>query len=381
MTLATPRSPEPRRPRTRGRLLTFGLVAVFLGLAALEAGARLIEVWVPPHPVDYGMGFQADSHLFVPSSDDPTQMVTSGSKQASFRMQRFSRVKAPGTLRIAALGGSSVLFLDAEFDLLTERLPARTKRFDRVEIINAGGLSYGTHRLVPILVELLEYDLDLILIYSGHNEFEEAEQLSLVEDSTVALPEALSRFALYRVLRDRVIDLRIERHRQENLRIEKTAITRARPQYTPEQIEHRIALYERRLAQMVRLARASDVGVIIGTVGSNLLKPSLGEHDHDELERLYLAKEYAQWADATRAAVVRSSLRGQASDLENGIIRRLAASEDVPLVDIEAAVIAHEPNGIPGATLFEDHCHLNAKGRAIWRESYEAAIVEWLARE
>lgn len=33
-----------------------------------------------------------------------------------------------------------------------------------------------------------------------------------------------------------------------------------------------------------------------------------------------------------------------------------------------------EPHGIPGETLFDDHCHLNDAGRAIWIEGYAPEI-------
>ena len=41
-------------------------------------------------------------------------------------------------------------------------------------MINCGGVSYASYRLGPILDEVLGYEPDLIMLYTGHNEFLEA---------------------------------------------------------------------------------------------------------------------------------------------------------------------------------------------------------------
>ncbi|MEM7479359.1 MAG: tetratricopeptide repeat protein, partial [Planctomycetota bacterium] len=46
-----------------------------------------------------------------------------------------------------------------------------------VEVINCGGLSYASYRVLAILREVKQYDPDLILIYTGHNEFLERRTL------------------------------------------------------------------------------------------------------------------------------------------------------------------------------------------------------------
>ena len=39
------------------------------------------------------------------------------------------------------------------------------------EVINAGGVSYASYRVAKLMGELLSYEPDLFIIYSGHNEF------------------------------------------------------------------------------------------------------------------------------------------------------------------------------------------------------------------
>ncbi|MCA9102245.1 MAG: tetratricopeptide repeat protein, partial [Planctomycetales bacterium] len=38
-------------------------------------------------------------------------------------------------------------------------------------VVNCGGVSYASYRLVPILQEVLGYEPDLVILYTGHNEF------------------------------------------------------------------------------------------------------------------------------------------------------------------------------------------------------------------
>ncbi len=53
------------------------------------------------------------------------------------------------------------------------------------EIINCGGLSYASYRMLPILVEILQYQPDLVILECGHNEFLEERELSGWQQSPV----------------------------------------------------------------------------------------------------------------------------------------------------------------------------------------------------
>ena len=51
-------------------------------------------------------------------------------------------------------------------DVLAHARPERA-----VEAVNASGVSYAMHRLNLVLDELVAYEPDLVIVYSGHNEF------------------------------------------------------------------------------------------------------------------------------------------------------------------------------------------------------------------
>ncbi len=371
-------------PQKNGfKTLLLILLPVFLFFLFLEGGARVTEKIWPPRPVDLGQGFTEDSRLFITDPENPSQWMTNPDKRTSFHEQRFAKDKPSRTFRIVALGGSSVNYLDYAFKDLAVRLSNTLKpRYSEVEVINCGGLSYGSHRLVIIAAEMMQYAPDMLLLYSGHNEFEELEQLQLAQLQVLPLQRALGHSALFRVLRDRIASHQIAALEEEhNKRIMEIAVpdsARAwQHAFTQEEVAERMATYENNLGHILQMCRERRIPAIIGTVPSNLIKPALygeaGERYEKEAVAQFKQGEYSAGREAGRK-ILQESTRHQSSDMENAVIRRLAKEFAIPLADVEAAVIAAEPHHVPGETLFGDHCHLNGEGNRIWIETYEREI-------
>lgn len=384
-------SPPPERGALRRGLLTLAamLLPVAVLFGALETGARVWELWNPPMRVDLGQGFDDSSRLFLPSAKDRARMATNPDKLVSFRDESFAKVKPPRTLRIFALGGSSVNYAKPYFDDMAKRLQEKLKaRYDAVEVIDCGGLSYGSHRLVLIAREVVQYDPDMVLFYEAHNEFEEMQQLGLANLPAANTQRALAHSAFYRFIRDLLAKRAISRLEGEKRQRD---LANALPdaskswmhQFTPEEIAGRMQAYHDNLTAIVRLCREHSVSVILGSVPSNLIKPSLpgpeGARYEKEVLPLFAAGEWEKGAALGREILKNASPRHQSSDTENGIIRNLCRDLDVPLADVEAAVIAAEPHRVPGETLFSDHCHLNGPGNDILGRVYEQKVLEIIA--
>lgn len=369
------------------KTVVYSLLPVFLLLAVLEVGARVAEIWLPPWAVDYGWGFTPDSRLYVPSEGDPSKLITNPSKEVSFKKQEFAMPKPEGRLRVFMLGGSSVNYIMYLLRDLAAEVTNEIGAGRQVEIIDSGGLAYGTHRLVPVLSEVLKYDPDLIMIYSGHNEFEEAVQLQLAQVSRLPLQKIVYKSAFCRFLRDRVASIKVSRlQRQKN----KGILSRAEAdyqsgfshKYTPAEIEERMAAYRNNLSMIISMCRSKGVPIIIGTVPSNLWKPDLSFSPFEAEVKPKIEEHYAAGRYELGVALVRETLRKsprhQSSDAENEIIRQLAKDYNVPLADVETAVIKAEPHGVPGETLFSDRCHLNEKGNEILIAAYREKMLELL---
>lgn len=374
---------EAGPPLSRARRATFLAVGILGSLLVVELAARLVEVFVPPLVVDYGLGFDPKSRVFVTAGADANLRVVAPEKRETFVYQQVERDKPAGTFRVVVIGESSVNLLDGQLRSVARALNGEALgQTLRTELLNLGGHGYGSHRLVPVLLELLEYRPDLVIIYCGNNEFEELEQLDLARLDTLGVQTALSHLAIVRVVRDlltryQVAALRSE-HNDRILASSRPDHARAwRHVFTADEVAERMAAFEQNLHTMVEAARGAGAAVVLGTLPSNLVQPLLPEpawSQYGAARALMQRGEYAAALALGRRLLAEAIGRHQASDVENEIIRRVADEQAVPVVDMAATVAAAEPHGIPGETLFADHCHLNDVGKALWAKTFLPVI-------
>jgi tetratricopeptide (TPR) repeat protein len=92
-----------------------------------------------------------------------------------FNEASFPVNKPAGALRIFCLGGSTTYGRPFDgrtsFSKWLEGLLKASDPEREVHVINAGGISYASYRIVPLIREILQYHPDLIVLYTGHNEF------------------------------------------------------------------------------------------------------------------------------------------------------------------------------------------------------------------
>jgi len=149
-------------------------VVVLLPLLVLEVVLRLA---VPAPAVDLEdpyVSFSGLRSLFAPDSTG-MRYETAKERLDFFRPQSFTVVKAARTFRIFCLGGSTVqgrpYAVETSFTTWL-RFNLDAAQPDREwEVINCGGISYASYRLAPIMRELLDYEPNLFIVYTGHNEF------------------------------------------------------------------------------------------------------------------------------------------------------------------------------------------------------------------
>jgi lysophospholipase L1-like esterase len=365
--------------KDRLRSSLYGIAVAVAIFGVFEGIARIVEIWHPPQIVDAGLGFDETSRLFVSAPGHPELRTTAPEKRAAFWQQSFSVPKPPGTLRLVAVGESSVNMLHGELQAISAHLSSRLGR--PVDLINAGGLSYGSQRLVPIVRELVDYQPDVVVLYLGNNEFEEVEQLELISLRLVGATRAASHLALFRLLRDLWTRAHVrklaDRHRRLLAQPKPDLVMTAGHRFTPDESRERMRSFERNVTNMVELLTARGVKVIMGTIPSNRWQPQFPAQFvavRNELGALEARGDFAA-ADAYSRRLLREMAgRHQASDEENAILRRVAGEYHVPFIEFEATIEKAEPHGIPGETLFADHCHLNEQGRALWRDAFQAAI-------
>jgi Tfp pilus assembly protein PilF len=182
--------------------LWVGLAVAAIFLLLLEGLARLLLVdrWEQSRP-------NLSSPLFVPGEGAQAgRYVTNPHFLGAMSQQSFAMVKSPGVTRVFVLGGSAALgwpgpegfsFAGYLRRALEKSAPGR------YEIINAAAMSYGSHRVRDLLHDVVKLDPDVVVLWSGNNEYIERNQLSTYARTPVmsGLQRALHHSDLYRGLR------------------------------------------------------------------------------------------------------------------------------------------------------------------------------------
>lgn len=125
--------------------------------------------------------------VFVPGTGNQASLfVTNPHFQASLNIQSFPIIKQPGTTRIFVIGGSAAFAWPyTEQYGFSGYLRRVLDRFapGKFEVINAAGMSYGSHRVLDVLRDIVLYDPDLVIVLSGNNEYVERNVLPTAQKS------------------------------------------------------------------------------------------------------------------------------------------------------------------------------------------------------
>ncbi|MFK7768494.1 MAG: hypothetical protein AB8B55_14830 [Mariniblastus sp.] len=162
---------------SRRKIWIFRLGAVCLGmlpLLLLEGALHLIG-WSGPNGVaDPYVGFTEIRPLFELDEAGKSFQIAE-SRKPLFCDDKFLAEKPPDEFRVFCVGGSTVqgrpFAIETSFASwleLTLRAADESKDWN---VVNCGGVSYASYRLAPIMEEIVQYQPDLIILYTGHNEF------------------------------------------------------------------------------------------------------------------------------------------------------------------------------------------------------------------
>ena len=214
MTSSGSTTPQVRSRRWRGFLFRLGAVAVGLAPFVLAETAFVMLDWGRPACRDDPfVGFSAVHPLFVPGADAARYEIAE-SRQGFFRPESFAAEKGADEFRIFCLGGSTVqgrpFAIETSFTTWLELNLQAAEPTRTWDVVNCGGISYASYRLVPILQEVLGHEPDLVILYVGHNEFLEDREYGHIRDMPRALAgpwQLLTRTRTYNLLRDGYVHL------------------------------------------------------------------------------------------------------------------------------------------------------------------------------
>jgi hypothetical protein len=195
--------------KTKKSLLVFRAAAVLAGLLVFPLAELICCVFgwgSVPVDQDAFVGFSAIRPLFV-KSPDAVSMEISAARRGFFEHDSFLISKPDHEFRIFVFGGSTVQGCPwSTATSFTEFLKLTLNQIspDRSwKVVNCGGISYASFRIVPLMQECRSYQPDLFIFCEGHNEFLEQISYGPAQQNHPALVFSygiLNRFRSFRVL-------------------------------------------------------------------------------------------------------------------------------------------------------------------------------------
>jgi lysophospholipase L1-like esterase len=390
-----------------GLLVSAGL------LAAVEGTFRLAG-WAPPGSEPSPLLAQEIDFSPVQPGPEPGTLtfMPMGPHNPSTRWTTTTTV-APAGLRIVTFGGSTTYGLPftpfESFSGLLQRALVALGTGRPVEVVNAGVCSMGSAGVLQVVRAVLRSGSpDLLVVYSGNNEYLDRAAIALAARETPPLGRWI-RGPLGRLHLFRWLDIQLRpRHAPPPVGPHPTMGEVLRRPISPEERQIVQERYRRNLTALAKAAREAGVPVLLSTVPTNLrdVCQACGDGQVGEVEEKALAaiegaaaagdagavKRLARGAEAlaqdeegqvrlaraflavedTVAArrhfeqaeqLSRFAIRGD--DLLREVVREVARAEGTALCDAAHAFDTAAEWGIPGRDLFDDPCHPNLRGHLL----------------
>lgn len=194
------------------RKISYWFITIFMVFLLFSTVEICLRIFLPANEgyTDPYISFKKTMPLFVLDPEN-AQYRTAANRLVFFRPQSFDAKKADSEFRIFCLGGSTVQGRPYSVETsFTTWLELNLKAADPArqwKVINCGGISYAGYRLVPIMKELLDYQPDMFILCTGHNEFLEDRTYGKIKQTPQAvltLNRLLLKLRSYRLLHDSV---------------------------------------------------------------------------------------------------------------------------------------------------------------------------------
>ena len=347
-----------------------------VGLAAIEGGLRLCG-W-GGYPSFFRLAGElpggAKVALVEPAASKP-YFFANPTRPGYAEETNFLMPKPPGIVRIFIVGESAAKgypqprnlsiqsFLQA---MLGDVWPDR-----KIEVISLGTTAVASFPLVYLVRDAVRYEPDLIVVYTGNNEFFGAYGVASINSvgtlPTWALPWMRSIRGLAVV---QAVESLIRGKADESRTLMEQMV--GRTVIPPESPLRRAAAanLQTHLGQMLAAAKAAGIPTLVCTTASNEsgLAP-LGEGT-DAAARFAAAERSAAAGDrdSAREAFLEArdldTMPWRPISLTEDAIRAAAGAHQAVLCDVATIFREMSPSGATGWDLFDDHVHLTLRGQA-----------------
>ncbi len=336
----------------------------------------------------------------VLNSDIGRKYFPSGAFVPSTSEDEFDIHKKPGTFRVFVLGessaegfpfspmGSFARYIRRRLELVYPNTP--------IEVINLGMTAINSYTLLDLLPGVLKQKPDLILIYTGHNEYYGALGVGSVESfgssrTLIRLILYLNRFKTTQLVRNAihwVMSLFSSKNNAEAGTIMSRIVKDKYILLNSKGFNEGIQQFKENMTDILKMIKDKGVPVIIGRQVSNLKdqKPFISvptpgyqtaDQVYDEAESALKNNNFKMADSLFLLAKDLDALRFRAPEKINTTIDNLGKEFNVPVVPIDSIFDFASPDGIVGNNLIVDHLHPNIKGYELMGKAFYNCMEEY----
>jgi tetratricopeptide (TPR) repeat protein len=339
-------------------LVGFGILAGLVVLCGLELGLWVIGAGEGPPGYDPFAGFSTAVPLFERAERkdgtpiyrvSPARLDDRGLAEVPQPEREFLAEKPAGAFRAFVVGGSSAAGFpyppEYAFSAWLGRRLRAALRDTPIEVVNAALSGYGSRRELVIVRELANYQPDLLIVYSGHNEWAESRYYSRLIDMgprLFRLRERLFTTRLFTVVSrlrpfgDPDPEEALQRlvHDQNQEFIEMFAVFSRRVQgsdyASAAEIRQRDLLFRLNLEEIVLAARSTGARVMLLTLSQNFADWPPGASTH---RPGFSGADESEWRASLEA--------GERAAADGACVPALEAYERALEIDDEFADLHH----------------------------------------
>ncbi|MGN7887609.1 hypothetical protein [Dyadobacter sp. 22481] len=386
---------------SRKRVWLFRLISMALPLLSmllLECGLRLFHYG---YDLDLFIEYPPDKNYLFLNPDASKRYFIDQKNATTGNVEPFRKEKAPGTRRIFVLGESTTIgypyFHNGSFHRWLQYRLAHTFPDQHFEIINIALTAVNSYTVLGFAREVVDFQPDAVLIYTGHNEYYGAMGVGSTEKlgGSPALVNGILRLRALKTLQ-LATDLYHKALASVTSGKAENDGTRMQRMVAEQQIPYQSELYQRgveqfkaNIGEVLDIFTEHNVPVFISNLVSNErdLKPFVSfsenntrypeDYEGNALSNYNLGmQEFAlAHANASRKYFSKArdldGLRFRAPGEFNTILNQLAADHaNTHLVDLQGVFEAHSPGGIIGNELILEHVHPNLEGYALMSDAF-----------
>jgi tetratricopeptide (TPR) repeat protein len=426
----TPRSSEALTLQQRRMFLIITILFPFLLLICLEIGMRIFQ---------YGNEYDLVKKTIVNGKEYYSINPTVGKRYfdpnkyfvPQIYSGNFEVIKLSNTFRVFVLGESTPAGFPYQYNATPTRILQKQLEIlypeKNIEIINVGLTGTNSYTVLDFVDELIHYQPNAFIVYSGQNEFYGA----LGAASTNSIGSSRWIIRLYQTLQNiktfKLLEKGLSSAAQFLFGSNSYSGTLMQQLASDKAIQFRssvyvsaVEAYDKNISQVVQIAKQNDIPIILSTLVTNegSLPPFVSLHDtsvNDQKKKenesllesaidLQQKKQFVQAIDRYKQIIAVDSgwaiaqfhlgkcyerigkydsafialskardydgLRFRASGEVNTIIRRIASSNGISIADVESTFRAHSPNKIIGTSLLWEHVHPTFTGYVLLAKSW-----------